>query len=226
MVGTIISFILLSTIKILATLLWRFDVDWPVGPRPRLNQIKLMIFLNHTSLFEPVFLAVVSFADLWFIARRMVAPGANKTLDRPIVGRLYKFLFPHMVSITRKRDFSWDNFLHSIENDSLIVIAPEGRMKRRNGLDADGKPMSVRGGVADILAGLGQGKILFVYSGGLHHVQAPGERKIHFFKTIKVKLEVEDISSYKQQFPLDQADLFKAKIIDELNRRLQIKIPA
>lgn len=223
--GTLISFTLLSAIKILANLLWRFEVDWPSGNRPSLSDVKLLIFLNHTSLFEPVFLAVVPFRDLWFIARRMVAPGANKTLNRPIVGRLYKFLFPKMVSITRKRDFSWNKFLHSIDNTSLIVIVPEGRMKRRNGLDVDGKPMNVRGGVADILARLDKGKILFVYSGGLHHIQAPGERKINLFRKIKLKLEVENISCYKQQFPLNQEDIFKSKIIDDLNYRLQTKVP-
>ena len=216
--------------------LWRFEVQWPSSPPPRLDSINLLLFLNHTSLFDPVFLAVVPFSGLWFIARRMVAPGAQKTLDRPLVGMIYKFLFPQMVSITRKRDFSWDHFLNSISSDNLIVIAPEGRMKRRNGLDADGKPMSVRGGVADILSELTEGKMLLVFSGGLHHIQAPGERRVHFFRTIKVKIEIEDIAAYKKQILSSipfaaSSDIesiktaFTAKVIEELNNRLRTRVP-
>jgi hypothetical protein len=33
----------------------------------------------------------------------------------------------------------------------MVLMAPEGRMKRADGLDAHGQPMTVRGGIADIL---------------------------------------------------------------------------
>lgn len=50
----------------------------------------------------------------------MVAPGADKTLNRPFVGIFFKLFSPGMISITRKRDDSWDNFLESIYEDSII----------------------------------------------------------------------------------------------------------
>ena len=86
----------------------------------------------------------------------MAAPGADKTLDRPLVGTLYKLMSPGITSITRKRDDTWEQFVHSISPDSIIVIAPEGRMKRKNGLDLDGNKMTVRSGVADLLIDLYQ----------------------------------------------------------------------
>jgi hypothetical protein len=80
----------------------------------------------------------------------MVAPGADKTLDRPFVGAIFRLFSPGMTSITRLRDDTWQQFLDSIARDSIIVIAAEGRMKRRTGLDLEGKKMTVRAGVIDI----------------------------------------------------------------------------
>ena len=56
-------------------------------------------------------------------------------------------------------------------------------MKRRNGLDSQGQPMTVRGGIADILEAIPSGPMLIAYSGGLHHVQAPGETLPAVFRT-------------------------------------------
>ena len=64
--------------------------------------------------------------------------------------------------------------LRQIDPDAMVLILPEGRMKRATGLDSEGKPMTVRGGIADILETIGEGRMLLAYSGGLHHVQAPG----------------------------------------------------
>ena len=58
-------------------------------------------------------------------------------------------------------------------DDSMVLILPEGRMRRRNGLDSEGRPMTARGGVADILRAIDDGQLLMAYSGGLHHVQIP-----------------------------------------------------
>ena len=76
----------------------------------------------------------------------MVAPGADKTLDRPFVGKFWKVVFPQMLTISRKRDHTWNAFIDAIKEQSIVVIAAEGRMKRPNGLDANGKKMTVRGG--------------------------------------------------------------------------------
>ena len=37
------------------------------------------------------------------------------------------------------------------QGDVVVVLSPEGRMKRKNGLDKHGRPMTVRGGIGDIL---------------------------------------------------------------------------
>ena len=65
----------------------------------------------------------------------------------------------------------------------MVIILPEGRMKRENGLDLHGNPMNVRGGIADILLAMKQGRMLIAYSGGLHHVQFPGGVP-RIFKTV------------------------------------------
>ena len=87
----------------------------------------------------------------------MVAPAADKTLNRPIVGLFWKIMAPGLISITRKRDQSWFKFLKAIENRSVILIAPEGRMKRSSGLDSTGKPMSIRSGIAEIINEINEG---------------------------------------------------------------------
>ena len=46
-------------------------------------------------------------------------------------------------------------------------------MKRANGMDLEGMPMTIRGGVADLLMAIPGGRMLIAYSGGLHHVQVP-----------------------------------------------------
>ena len=44
-------------------------------------------------------------------------------------------LGPNVIRITRKRDESWQYFLKQIDTDTMIIFAPEGRMKRKDGLD-------------------------------------------------------------------------------------------
>ena len=113
---------------------------------------------------------------IWRLAAHGVVPAADKTTGRPLVGLVFKFVAHHVIPITRERDETWFAVLQRIDPQSMIVIAPEGRMKRANGLDLQGKPMSVRGGIADILNAVKEGRMLLAYSGGLHHVQVPGAR--------------------------------------------------
>jgi hypothetical protein len=47
----------------------------------------------------------------------------------------------------------------------------------------------VRGGIADILEAIPSGRMLLAYSGGLHHVQAPGEHVPRPFRTLYLNLE-------------------------------------
>lgn len=219
-----IGFILLSGVKIFSHLFFRGEFTWPESYKKFPNDVKLIVFLNHTSLYEPLYLQAAPFSFLWKLAHRVHVPGADITLNRPIVGFFWKMLFPRISSITRKRDKSWEIFLREIKNDSIIAIAAEGRMKRINGLDKFGKKMTVRGGVAEIIERLGEGKMLVCLSAGLHHVQIPGVLVPKLFKPIRMKFEVIEIKDYIQSFPYEPKKR-KLEIIKDLQYRLDHDCP-
>jgi len=211
--------------KAFAMIFYKFDEKWISQIKHDYDRVRLVIFLNHTSLYEPLFIRILPNWFIFRLARKMVAPAADKTLQRPIVGFFWKLFSPGMISITRRRDKSWTSFLKSIEQRNIIVIAPEGRMKRESGLDKDGKPMTVRSGVADIISELNEGRILFAYSGGLHHVQHPGEKLPRLFKTIKINIEALEVQDYKNLFKEEGIDLKKA-IVKDLELRLKKNCPS
>ena len=188
------------------------------------DDINVFAFLNHTSLFEPLLFSSVP--NKFFIenTKRAVLPGADITLNRPIVGRLYKTIFPQIIGITRKRDSSWSEFMDKINPGSLIVIAPEGRMMRKDGLDKHGKPMSIKTGIADILKKTNDGFLLLGYSGGLHHVQKPGEPFIRLFKTIKITYERVKIKDYKEKLRWQEPDFHK-RLVEDLSERMKRNVP-
>lgn len=210
----------LMTIKYLSKLFYRHDFAW-VGkiPAQPWRNIRLVAFLNHTSLFEPVFVGGVPNSFLWRLAAHGVVPAADKTTGRPLVGLVFKLVAHHVISITRERDDTWFEVLRSIDPSSMVIIAPEGRMKRENGLDLKGNPMTVRGGIADILLAIKEGPMLLAYSGGLHHVQAPG-RAPRLFKTVRMRLEIVDIASYIAEMTASGGpDAFKKNVMRDLDRR-------
>ena len=86
--------------------------------------------------------------------------------------------------------------------------------------------MTVRGGIADILESIGEGRMLIGYSGGLHHVQAPGERWPRLFKTIRIRLELLDIGTYRREL-MEQAgrEGFKRAVVEDLERRRDLYCP-
>lgn len=214
--------ILAFTVYAFSRLFYRIEVSW-VAPPPEdaWEDIRVFAFLNHTSLLEPLFLGAMPLGFIWDAARRALIPGADITLQRPLVGRFYRYFSPQTVAITRKRDESWDYFLSQIQPASLVALAAEGRMMRRNGLDKEGRPMSVRGGIADILAHIQHGKLLIGYSGGLHHINAPGEKHLHIFKTIKIRFEILDISEYLNSFEAKGVNHLRKLVADDLNERLE-----
>lgn len=221
MIRSLAVFFVLFVLKVLSRIFYRHDVKW-VGKVPAgdpWSGIRLVAFLNHTSLFEPVFTAIVPNRFLWRLARHGVVPAADKTTGRPLVGMIFKFVARNVISITRERDHTWFEVLEKIDPDSMVVIAPEGRMMRANGLDAQGKPMTVRGGIADILRVIPSGRMLLAYSGGLHHIQVPGGRPT-IFKTTRIRLEDVDIAEYRAAL-IDSAgdDGFKKAVIADLERR-------
>lgn len=222
---SLLGFIIVSTVKIFSHLFYKLELKW-LGTKPDTiwKDVRVVAILNHTSLYEPLYGQALPFSFIWRFVHKMVAPAADKTLNRPIVGRFWKLMIPHATNITRKRDETWGHFIERISPDSLIVIAPEGRMKRPTGLDSEGKPMSVRGGIADILEKLDSGYLLIAYSGGLHHVQAPGQFIPKLFKTIKLNLEAIDIAEYKKNFPLESRS-FKLKVVEDMQKRLETNCP-
>jgi 1-acyl-sn-glycerol-3-phosphate acyltransferase len=224
---SLFSFLTQLSIKAFTNLFFRFEIKWP-NDNKNINwdEVRMIVLLNHTSLLEPLYLGFLPVKLLWRLSKKMVAPGADKTLNRPLVGFFYKVFSPGMVAITRKRDDSWKEFMESIASDSLIVIIPEGRMKRKNGLDLNGNKMTVKSGIAEVLEGLPSGKMVIAYSGGLHHVHVPGEKACHFFKTLKMNLELLDISDYRNMFskPIGSEE-WRKSVIADLQHRLETKVP-
>jgi hypothetical protein len=221
-----IVFTLLYSLKILSRIFYRHDWDWvgTVLPNPW-KRLRLVVFLNHTSLFEPVFLGVPPGNFIWRLARHGVVPAADKTTDRPLVGVIFRFIAHEVIPITRQRDDTWAQVLSTIEPDSMVAIAPEGRMKRANGLDLHGRPMTVRGGVADILLAMKEGRMLLAYSGGLHHVQVPGHVP-NVFKTVSLRVEVLEIADYVREMRQDGGEeQFKRNVIRDLERRRDLYCP-
>lgn len=223
----LIRFCLLCTVKLLCSVLFRYNVNWLSQAQwSDFQNVRLIILLNHTSLYEPLFIGAVPVKVLWRLSGELLAPGADITLnDRPIVGKLYHALFPGLIPITRKKDDSWQQFLDKVSEDSLVAILPEGRMMRRTGLDKFGKPMTVRGGVADILQQKQTGSILFVYSGGLHHVHAPGDRFPSPFRQIDANAEILSIEEYKNSLPIHPDRDFRDEVVSDLQRRLKQNLP-
>ena len=229
MINRFFSYFLLSSVKYLSAVFYRYDINWLndnlTHKQVDWSNIRLIVLLNHTSLFEPIFLRIVPNSFLWNISKNLVIPGADITMNRPILGKFFRKLVPGVVSITRKRDFTWSHFLSKIHPKAIVAILPEGRMKRADGLDKHGKEMSVRGGLADILEGFDNGEALFVYSGGLHHIQTPGQKIPRIFKKVKVNLEKFSIEKYKENLMDSDFMKFKSKIMDDLNHRLKNLTP-
>jgi 1-acyl-sn-glycerol-3-phosphate acyltransferase len=194
---TVLVFFTLSIIKVLAKTFFRFEEKWLSPFPPNWNQIKCIGVLNHTSLFEPIFVAIYPFSQLWRAAKQMVAPAADITMNRKFVGMIFSLLGQNIIPISRKRDSSWETFLDLINEQSLVVILPEGRMMRKGGLDKNGKKMDIRPGIADVISKIPTGKLMIVTSGGLHHIQRPGQIFPKLFKKVKVVVEIHDISHLK-----------------------------
>jgi len=110
--------------------------------------------------------------------------------------------------------------MNEIDDDSLVIILPEGRMKRATGLDKHGMPMTVRGGIADILEIVNKGKMVILYSGGLHHVQRPGQLIPKLFREIKMNSEKVDIEKYIEEMRSKSDQDFKTTVVIDLERRM------
>lgn len=198
---------------------------------PPWHDIRVIAFLNHTSLFEPIFIGAVPISSVWQMCDKILVPGADITLNRPIVGRLFKLIFPRLVSITRKRDSSWTGFMQRVSDDSIVVMAAEGRMMRKDGLDKFGRRMTIRGGIADVLSEVRTGHILLACSGGLHHVHHPGQKIFRVFQKVKISFELLEIKTLLAQANFDSSDAatFKKnllRILEQKKRESLIQLAA
>lgn len=223
MLRDLFVFCLLFTLKAFARTFYRIRMEWINDPPPDpWRHLRVVAILNHTSLFEPLFAGGSPNHFLWRLARHGVLPVAKKTTDRAFVGTFFRLIAKNVVPVTRARDESWKQVLAQIDPDAMVGIMPEGRMKRASGFDSEGRTMSVRGGIADILESIGEGRMLLAYSGGLHHVQIPGQRFPRLFQTIRMRLEVVEISAYRREM-MERGggtpEGFKAAVIADLERR-------
>ncbi len=217
----LINFLILAFLKLVALLFFRFDVAW-VGDPPvdRWGPYRVLAILNHTSLFEWLYIGLVPMRFIWRIAGHGLVPTADVTLQRPFVGTFFKLLAPHVVPITRQSDSTWEAVIDRANEDVLVIILPEGRMKRADGLDKKGNPMTVRGGISDILRAIPDGHMLVAYSGGLHHVQVPGQKLPKLFKTLTMRLEEIDISVYKESMGAEEDPAeYKHRVQADLEQR-------
>ncbi len=221
MIKSVLTFIWLVLVNVSARVFFKLKNDW-ITPEPAnyAKGTRIIAILNHTSLYEPLIAGYAPFHLLWKFARHGVLPVAEKTMKRRI-GLFFSFLVRHVVVVTRQRDHTWDEVLNRVDSKAIVIILPEGRMKRADGLDSKGREMTVRGGIADMLDVLPDGRMLMVYSGGLHHIQVPGEFLPTPFKTIKVRMEMIDIADYKATLKRDFPDqsLHKSVIADLTRRR-------
>jgi hypothetical protein len=227
MIKSVLTFLLLLKIRFLSRIFFKLEEEW-IGGKPEnyAKGTRIIALLNHTSLYEPLIAGYAPANLLWKFARHGVLPVAEKTMKRRI-GIFFSLLVRHVVVVTRRRDHTWNKVLNSIDSNAIVIILPEGRMKRANGLDSEGREMTVRGGIADILEVLPDGRMLAVYSGGLHHIQVPGELLPTPFKTIRCRMEMVNIAKYKTELAEDYPELsFRGAVIADLTRRRDEYCPA
>jgi 1-acyl-sn-glycerol-3-phosphate acyltransferase len=221
-----LAFFVLSAVKIFSHIFYRKEFNFLTPPPENVwDRSRVYVLLNHTSLYEPLYLQGLTFRYLWKLTYQISVPGADVTLKRPIVGKFWKLMMPNISSVSRKSDNTWSSYLESIKKDSIVFIAPEGRMKRPNGLDKFGKPMTVKPGIADIILTVPEGGLLLCLSGGLHHIQKPGEHLPRLFKTLRMNFIYLDLAEYRARFTGSTMEK-KLLITKDLQKYLETSCPA
>lgn len=219
---TIVYWFLLL-LKRFGRLFYSYDGQWvgQMGNDPWRDEFRLVAILNHTSLFEFLFAGIVPDRFLRHMACHGVVPIAAKTLDRPLIGFFWRLVAGNVVSVSRERDETWKEVIDSVDPRSMVIILPEGRMKRKNGLDSRGKPLVVRTGIADLIETIPEGKLLLAYSQGLHHIQIPDhDRFPRLFRPVRMRFEILDIADYRREIQ-NQANgsSFRARVTCDLTAR-------
>jgi hypothetical protein len=192
----------LAALKLAGYVIYPSKLNWLSKKPDSWEDVSLILILNHTSLFEFVYGVTLPFNFLKSLSQRLVIPVADKTLKSPISGFILKNLAPYTIGLTRKRDNSWNHFLSQIKDNNICIFMPEGQMKRKSGLDKNGNPMNVKTGVYDLMQRYKGKNMALVYSHGLHHVLAPGDKLPKIFKRIEADIEVLNIDDYLTEFDI------------------------
>lgn len=196
----IIRFAILMVVKLLKYGIYPISIRWAKQrPLNDWSDTRLILILNHTSLFEFLFGSALPLSYLWRMAAHLSFPVAQETLEKPFLGFIYRCMAPNVIPISRKRDQSWHDFQQGIKKDSIVIMMPEGRMKRPSGLDKHGNAMTIRAGFTELLPKFSGEKMLLVHSGGLHHVFPPGARLPRLGQSIQAVLESVDIDQFIHQ---------------------------
>ncbi|MBC62560.1 MAG: hypothetical protein CMP11_08890 [Zetaproteobacteria bacterium] len=214
----IIRFLFISFVKICQKIFYPTKVTWVNNRKAVWDNVPLVVVLNHTSLFEFIYAGILPFSYIKKISSHLIAPVAKETSDKWFMGFLFKLMAPKPIPISRKKDESWQYFLDQICARDIMIFLPEGRMKRLNGFDKHGKKMTVRGGIVEVLKRYQGREMMFVYSGGLHHVLPPGKTIPRLFKRLSVKLESIKVSEYLEKFKND-INIKKSICLDMEKRR-------
>ena len=67
-----------------------------------MEKINLILFLNHTSLFEFIFITIVPIKYLWRMSEKLIFPVADISYDKFLFGNFIKKLGPYPIRISRK----------------------------------------------------------------------------------------------------------------------------
>lgn len=200
MIANLLRFAILCLVKSSRYWCYPTRAEWVTPPPDKdWKDVRLILILNHTSMMEFVYATAMPTKFLWQMAKRLIFPVADSSLKKP-QGKMLKLFAPRVASLSRKRDVTWQDFLDQLASDSILIFMPEGRMKRPSGLDKNGNPMTVRSGICDLLPQFAGENMIVAYSGGLHHVMAPGQVVPRPFRKLTVNLESVNIDEYLNQF--------------------------
>ncbi|MBP6218580.1 MAG: hypothetical protein KA436_08340 [Oligoflexales bacterium] len=195
-----LRFLALAALKVASYVIYPAHLQWITKKPDSWDDVSLILILNHTSLFEFLYGVNLPFSFLRQLSARLVVAIADSTLKTFLGRTVLTHIAPHVVPITRKRDESWSVFLEKIDSNHICIFLPEGRMKRVNGLDKDGKKMTVKSGTVDLLKKFRGKKMVLVYGKGLHHILSPGQLFPRFFRKIEAKLESLSVDEYLDLF--------------------------
>ena len=126
MLRRILAFFILASIKTVGRLLFSFNVEHQGEQRVAWSEVRLIAWLNHTSLYDVFLISVIPYRTLWRASKDCLTPIAEKTYRRPVVGFIFRNLTMSKSSVSQKRDDTWSQFLGSITHASMVALFPEG----------------------------------------------------------------------------------------------------